>query len=51
MWDLPGPGIEPVSAALAGGLLPLYHQGSAVAPFCEVWLLVVNAPLVAEPGL
>ena len=28
MWDLPGPGIEPVSPVLAGEFLPLHHQGS-----------------------
>ena len=28
MWDLPGPGIEPVSPALADGCYPLCHQGS-----------------------
>ena len=28
MWDLPGPGIEPVSHALAGGFLTTAHQGS-----------------------
>ena len=45
MWDLPSPGIEPVSPALAGGCfffffwqvdsLPLSHQGSPAAP----WIL------------
>ena len=28
MWDLPRPGIEPVSPALAGGFLTTSHQGS-----------------------
>ena len=28
MWDLPGPGLEPVSPALAGGFLTTAHQGS-----------------------
>ena len=28
MWDLPGPAIESVSPALAGGFQPLAHQGS-----------------------
>ena len=27
MWGRLGPGIEPMSPALAGGLLPLSHQG------------------------
>ena len=33
MWDLPRPGVEPVSSALAGGSLPLEHQGSPFLPF------------------
>ena len=28
MWDLPGPGMEPVSPKLAGGFFTLSHQGS-----------------------
>ena len=28
MWDLPGPGIEPMSPVLAGSSLPLSHHGS-----------------------
>ena len=28
MWDLPGPGIKPMSPALAGGYLTMSHQGS-----------------------
>ena len=27
MWDLPGPGLEPVSPALAGGFLTTVPQG------------------------
>ena len=33
MWDLPRPGLEPVSPALAGRLSPLRHQGSPHLPF------------------
>ena len=33
MWDLPGPGVERVTSALAGGSLPLDHQGSPFLPF------------------
>ena len=29
MWDLPGPGIEPVSPALAGGFLTTAPQGKS----------------------
>ena len=30
MWDLPGPGIKPLSPVLAVDFLPLSHQGSPV---------------------
>ena len=36
MWDLPGPGIESVSPALADGFFttePLGNQGSPLIPF------------------
>ena len=34
MWDLPGPGIEPVSPALAGEFYTsLSHQGSPIESF------------------
>ena len=32
MWDLPGPGIEPVSSALAGGFLTTAPPGKSL-PF------------------
>ena len=28
MWDLPGPGLEPVTPTLGGGFLTTGHQGS-----------------------
>ena len=31
MWDLPGPGIEPVSPALAGGLFTTEPPGKPVS--------------------
>ena len=31
MWDLPGPGIEPVTPALAGGFFITEPQGSPLA--------------------
>ena len=44
MWDLPRPGIEPMFPALAGGILPLSHQGNPSLSFlihmfirCEEW--------------
>ena len=30
MWDLPGPGLEPVSAALAGGFLSTAPPGKSL---------------------
>ena len=39
MWDLPGPGLEPVSPALAGGL-------PTTAPPGKPWTLVNNNVLI-----
>ena len=33
MWDLPGPGLEPMSPALAGGFLTAEPPGKAL-PVC-----------------
>ena len=35
MWDLPGPGIEPVSPALAGGSLTIAPPGKSLTEFLE----------------
>ena len=35
MWDLPGPGIEPVSPALAGGFLTTAPPGKPCGQFLE----------------
>ena len=32
MWDLPGPGIEPVCPALAGGFLTTGPPGKSLVP-------------------
>ena len=32
MWDLPGPGLEPVSPALAGGFLTTVPPGKSPTP-------------------
>ena len=55
MWDLPGPGLQPVSPALAGGFfffliyLFIYRRRWV---FVEVHrLLTAVASLVAERGL
>ena len=33
MWDLPGPGLEPVSPALAGGFLTIAPPGKSLKAF------------------
>ena len=33
MWDLPGPGLEPVSPALAGGFLTTELRGKSLLVF------------------
>ena len=38
MWDLPGPGIKPVSPALAGGFLTTAPPGKS-CPFNTEWVL------------
>ena len=41
MWDPPGPGLEPVSPALAGGLSTTRHQGSPkMTSFMFVYILL-----------
>ena len=39
MWDLPAPGLEPVSAALAGGFLTTAPPGKSQLP--DVLLLTI----------
>ena len=36
MWDLPGPGLEPMSPALAGGFLTTAPPGRS----CSLWFFV-----------
>ena len=40
MWDLPGPGLEPVSLALAGGFLTTVPPGKTYKAYFEdyIWL-------------
>ena len=49
MWDLPGPGIEPMSPALAGGFLTTVPPGRSQVPFFSLkysyWNVHVSAPL------
>ena len=33
MWDLPGPGLEPMSPALAGGLLTTVPPGKSLKEY------------------
>ena len=55
MWDLPGPGVEPVSPALAGGFLTtappgkshlciLFLWGGGGAPHCAARRILVPRP-------
>ena len=45
MWDLPGPGLEPMSPALAGGFLTLRHQGSPLTE-CQSLTFLVFADFI-----
>ena len=44
MWDLPGPGIEPVSPATAGGFLTTVPPGKSI--FLYLMILFVEYPLL-----
>ena len=46
MWDLPGPGLEPVSPALAGGFLITAPpgKGSALAVFSQLSVCLPEGP-------
>ena len=51
MWDLPGPGIEPVSPALAGGFLttvPLGKSNILILEMRQLWLLEVNLSIASR---
>ena len=41
MWDLPGPGLEPVSPALAGGFLTTVPPGKPIMGFLKSILTTV----------
>ena len=41
MWDLPGPGIEPVSPALAGGFLTTAPSGKP--PLLNIWTALIRS--------
>ena len=43
MWDLPGPGLEPVSPALAGGFLTTAPPGKPyLLTFTEIYLIYIK---------
>ena len=42
MWDLPGPGLELGSPALAGGFLTTVPQGKSLEFFCLKLLLLLE---------
>ena len=50
MWDLPGPGIEPMSPALAGGFLttapPGKSSGTGLKVILIIWSLKVISPFL-----
>ena len=43
MWDLPGPGLEPVAPALAGGFPTTAPPGKPWVMFLESWCLTIGA--------
>ena len=47
MWDIPGPGIAPVSAALAGGFLSTANGYSShqEVPVFRFWKITISCPL------
>ena len=47
MWDLPGPGIKPVSPALAGGFLTTAPPGK---PYLSIFKEKENFPSLATVG-
>ena len=44
MWDLPGPGLEPQSPALAGGFLTTAPPGKSQIP------IIINSVLLYDFG-
>ena len=50
MWDLPGPGVDPVSPALAGGFLTTAPPGKSLSLFLNVcilplhWMILILSP-------
>ena len=42
MWDLPGPGLEPVSPALAGGFLTTMPPGKSQTRFFKKCFVLIK---------
>ena len=42
MWDLPGPGLEPVSPALVGGFLTTVPPGKPLMGFLKTYPLIIK---------
>ena len=52
MWNLPGPGIEPVSSALAGGFLTMRPPGKSPSlSFKETLSPEIPGNIVKQDGL
>ena len=51
MWNLPGPGIEPMSPALAGGFLTTEpsEKSSVVFDLCQVVIFQKFLALIGNP--
>ena len=50
MWDLPGPGLEPVSPALAGGFLTTVPPGKPHMTLFELWFSQGICPVAGLLG-
>ena len=46
MWDLPGPGLEPMSPALAGGFLTIVPPGKSLNLIYIIFSLLIQEPCV-----
>ena len=51
MWDLPGPGLEPVSPALTGGFLTTAPPGKSCVPIALHGYLTYSSQQLYEIGI
>ena len=54
MWDLPGPGLEPLSPALAGGFPTTVPPGKSLLPFLNIVNLLIDFQMLNQlyfPGV